>query len=146
MDKLVDMLEQRVTDTQRELDGLLGQRTGLDGRIQALQEALEHYRAILDLERGTSKPSASEFKGKSIKNAALTILGRAGRPLHVTEIWKRMSAGGLTLQTETPEASVNSSLTKNRHLFQNIGGRTWRLVGEGTQAELLTFGERTERT
>lgn len=141
MEELIDALEQRVAVKQEELDRLLDQRSRLDGRIQALQEALEHYRAILDLEKGTSRPSASEFKGKSIKHAALTILGQAGRPLHVTEIWKRMSAGGLTLEAKTPLASVNSTLTKNDHLFENIGGRTWRLVGQGRQAELLEFGK-----
>lgn len=141
MEELTDALEQRVAVKQEELDRLLGQRSRLDDRIQALQEALEHYRAILDLERGTSRPSASEFKGKSIKHAALTILGRAGRPLHVTEIWKRMSAGGLTLEAKTPLASVNSTLTKNDDLFENIGGRTWRLVGQGRQAELLELGK-----
>ena len=143
---LVHGLERRIADRQSELEQLLAERSDLDGRIQAVEDALQHYRAILELEKGTARPAASEFRGASIREAALMILGAAGEPLHVTELWNRMAAGGLRLRTQTPKASINSTLTRYPGLFENIGGRTWRLVGEHRQDELLGFSERTGRT
>jgi len=150
MEKRIDALRQMIQRTLKErteaLETLREAVEVLQGEISRFEKDIEFYQRNLDAiaagrfevtEHGIAiaveEREERRFSGKSIADASGEILKEAGTPLHVSEIWKRISEGGITSRAKRPTVSVAAALIRDER-FENIGRNTFRIKG-GTQQE-----------
>jgi len=100
----------------------------LDGLIRALESRTSNRNASVTQ---TIVLHKTEFSKGSIAVAAVTMIRRANRPLHVKDILQGLEAGGYKFKAQNPLDSVAPVLylaaKKNRHDLVNKGNNTYSL-------------------
>jgi hypothetical protein len=135
MESIIVPLQERVKRVEAELDGVNDQMNRLQNRRTALARYLDVARVLLDMEQqqafgsdaAVAEPTGKRFANKSIAQAAFELLLEAGRPLHVRDIWKGITEGGIRSNATKPLESLTSRLVRDRR-FVNIGHRTFKLT------------------
>lgn len=122
-----------LTANLKDLDRKLEYARGLHGTLSTGQKDTL-TRTLPGIESGHSKsPAASRsvsatarnLRGLKIKEAARLVLQEEG-PLTNAELTAQLIAGGLDLESNTPEASVATSMRRAEDLFVKVG-RNWQL-------------------
>lgn len=75
------------------------------------------------------------FRDMTIGDATAEVLREARKPLHVKEIWRRLSEGGLVLRARRPTSSVVATLLRDTR-FEHVGRNQFQIRG-GIQEELI---------
>jgi hypothetical protein len=136
MANLVDNLAERVKGAETELRDLDAKLVHIQQRRAVLARYLDVAHSLLDMERQQvldggmpiEEPTAGKrFEGKSITVAAAELLLEANRPLHVKEIWKGITEGGVASKAQKPLETLTSRLLRDKR-FINIGSRTFKLA------------------
>jgi hypothetical protein len=73
------------------------------------------------------EPISNRFSDRTITQACTLLLGEAGGPLHVNELYNLLVAGGMKFKGNNPTISVAVSLSRNRR-FRKVGPGTFDLV------------------
>jgi len=117
LDKIASRLEEEKSLYQQQL------RAVIEGRVEVSREGI-----VISEE---AEPKSTRFQGMKIGDAAYEVLKEADRPLHVREIWDRISEGGVESRAKKPWVSIAAALYRDER-FENLGRNTFR-IKEGTQ-------------
>ena len=75
----------------------------------------------------TGDAPALRFEKSTIAEASETVLAEAGTPLHVTDIFRRLLAGGLQLRGHNPTVSITCALNRDEK-FRRVAPATYGLA------------------
>lgn len=139
-------LEGQINTSKSRLKHYLGQKSEAETEVERLTKTLELLEGMLGYlkgevpgEGGQAPPIEEEIQGAqpyaemSIADAAHETLKTAGRPLHVSKIWKRLQQGGKTSEAEKPILSVTGALLRDDR-FENLGRNTFTIRGVPSDA------------
>jgi hypothetical protein len=121
-------LKQTIEDFRAERAGYVKKIEELDGLIKALESRLNG-------KNGTPSQTmvihGTEFTNAGIAEAAVTMIRRAQRPLHVKEIAEGLQAGGYKFKSDNPLNSVGPVLfladKNNKHGIVSKGKNTYSI-------------------
>jgi len=117
LDKIASRLEGEKSFYQQEL------RAVIEGRVEVSREGI-----VISEE---PEPKSTRFQGMKIADAVYEVLKEADHPLHVREIWDRISEGGVQSRAKKPWVSIAAALYRDDR-FENLGRNTFQIKG-GTQ-------------
>jgi beta-phosphoglucomutase-like phosphatase (HAD superfamily) len=136
-------LEQKLAGLRKQLSETVIERDQANQRISRLRGEMEALHTLLRSEFGSESTideqgsagygAQHQFVGMRIREAAAAVLAQAGAPLHVTEILKRMQAGGVTIASQSPVNTVVSTLVRNTGTFHRTDPNTFELLGPPVQ-------------
>lgn len=129
------MLTQKEYETL--LRSLLEQKRKIEIQIEFMKANLNPQRQLSfpeekphsEIEKKESVKSGQRFATNTTTSEAMRIvLGEAGKPLRVPEIWKRLQAEGFTLKSKNPKTSIFTMLKKNSKKFKRAKPPYWGLT------------------
>lgn len=117
----IECLEAEIVERQRAIESLRSVQTALP--IVPLWED----------RRSTAQGAAmvvrdDEFGHLSMSEAAVEVLGRAGRPLHAKDIWFAVMRGGYPHHSPTSYQSLVTCLGRMRSRFNRVGPSIFALT------------------
>jgi hypothetical protein len=123
-----DSLKQTIDDFRAERAGYVKKIEELDGLITALESRLNG-------KKGTAPQTMvihnAEFVDAGIAEAAVLMIRRANRPLHVKEIAQGLAAGGYKFKADNPLNSVGPVLfladKNDKHGIVSKGKNTYSI-------------------
>jgi hypothetical protein len=133
----------RIDSAKKRVKGLEAKKLQIDKEIDVLDKYIAACQFIQETERGGSrrmaarkaakssrarvaKPlqapgkagSGARFKGMKIAEGVEILLKRSGVPLKVSEMVKRLRAGGIKISSKVPGASVTAALRRHPGKFK----------------------------
>jgi hypothetical protein len=134
---------QSYRDHERELQARLGELTTEMESVAARRQAAEElYRtefgetAEAPVETQQPSPQVGPLTGLSWNEAMTRVLGEAGRPLHVKEIWQLLQEGGFHSGARDPVRSVVAIAVRNGARFPKAGPNRYGLAQVPSDEEL----------
>lgn len=116
-------LEHEAVEIRNEIAEMDTRRTQMEGAIRRLLGAAAHTVTPAEpFESGLNR-----YDGRTITQAATTILLEEKGPLHVNEIYQRLVEGGFRFNGDTPTISITTSLSRNGR-FQKVAPGTFDLM------------------
>jgi len=133
----------RIESARRKIKDLEAKKLQIDKEVEVVDKYIEACRFIQTMERGGSrriaarkrvKPSKARavkpskapvraaaggrFKGMKIAAGVEILLKRSGVPLKVSEMVRRLRAGGIKISSKVPGASVTAALRRHPSKFR----------------------------
>lgn len=129
----------RIEELAHEVQGLHLRSTTYRQMLQIMGHADAEIQKMMakarenTVSRGPKKPSATRFKGRSIADAAATVLSESpSGKMHAREILGALEIGGLKIGGKAPKATLFSTLVRSDRI-ERVSGEpnTWRLKRNG---------------
>lgn len=95
------------------LSDLRTKRDQLNAAIQALEALMP--KAAEEAKNRAAETGSDALTGMSIADAAIAVLGRHGRQMHVSEITAAITNGGLAINSDDAVNTVGSILSRRAH-------------------------------
>jgi hypothetical protein len=133
-EKRVNEMKQNGT-LKAAMDDLREKRAFHQTKIAEIDKALDALKSVASddtAEYQTTVMHPTEFAKAGIAEAAVMLIKRANRPLHVKDIAGALKAGGYTFKTDNPMGSIAPVLymaAKNsKHGLVNKGKNTYSII------------------
>lgn len=107
------------------IEELEQQRRGVERRLRAAEQLYEAEFGH-PVEPGSRAETNGRFSDFGWGAALLSVLGEAGKPLHVKEIWKELRDGGFRTEARDPLRSLVAIAVRNPRVVK-VGPATYRL-------------------
>ena len=131
--EVLDEIRSRIESLHSEVESL-------EKQINAHRITIDSWQRILDLAHNTGfqelpLTNAGRFDGMTAADATERLLKEAGHPLHLTEILKRLNAGGWNTAAKAPTSNLGTMLQRSGKFGRAAPG-VYELLSEEDRAEI----------